>query len=74
MKKWQTTAIMPGLAARVDISDNDLAAIATYIRNSWGNKADTKREFSPLVFTKVRKETKGRNMPYIEKDIKSGSK
>ncbi|EWH11741.1 membrane-bound dehydrogenase domain-containing protein [Catenovulum agarivorans DS-2] len=66
---WRTSAIMPGYATRPDISDQDLAAIATYIRNTWANTADTDGEVSPEVIKKVREATQGQNQPYTMKDF-----
>ncbi|WP_440876016.1 PVC-type heme-binding CxxCH protein [Thalassotalea sp. PLHSN55] len=68
-RKWRTTAVMPGSASRTDITDEDLAAIATYIRNSWGNAADIGGEVSVDLIKKVRKETQDRTMPYTAQDI-----
>src|SRR5690606_29054798 len=33
-------SFMPGLKDNSEIDDEELAAILTYIRNAWGNKAD----------------------------------
>ncbi len=68
-RQWKTTAVMPGLAAREDISDHELAVISTYIRNSWGNTADTKAQVSVGLFKKIRKQTYGRQTPYSQVDI-----
>lgn len=68
-KLWQTSAVMPGLAARPDISDRDLAAIATYIRNAWGNNADTGSHVEPELIKKVRENTKDRQQPYKQEDF-----
>ncbi|WP_017446668.1 PVC-type heme-binding CxxCH protein [Gayadomonas joobiniege] len=67
--RWETSAVMPGLAARTDISDRDLAAIATYIRNAWGNTADTGSHVEPELIKEVRNATKNRQQPYKQEDF-----
>ncbi len=66
---WNTPAVMPGFATRADISDRDLAAIATYIRNSWGNALDTGGEFAEDIIAGIREETRERVTPYRAKDL-----
>ncbi|WP_049721025.1 PVC-type heme-binding CxxCH protein [Gilvimarinus polysaccharolyticus] len=61
---WNTQAVMPGFAARADISDKDLAAVATYIRNSWGNTLDSEGAYTEEEFAKIRAKTAGRATPY----------
>lgn len=66
---WQTPMVMPGMAERTDMTDRDLAAISTYIRNTWGNSADIDGQVSPELYKQVRKATQGRKKPYTQKDI-----
>ncbi|WP_041522723.1 PVC-type heme-binding CxxCH protein [Gilvimarinus agarilyticus] len=66
---WNTQAVMPGFAARADISDKDLAAIATYIRNSWGNTLDSGSAYTEAEVAKVRAKTEGRATPYKAADF-----
>ncbi len=66
---WDTSAVMPGFATRADISDQDLAAIATYIRNSWGNTADTGSEVSAEFIKTIRTQTRQQNTPYKMADF-----
>ncbi|KMT64863.1 hypothetical protein XM47_12440 [Catenovulum maritimum] len=66
---WQTNMVMPGLANNPSISDEDLAAISTYIRNAWGNTADSTSHVSPELIKKVRAETKDRQSPYTQEDF-----
>ena len=66
---WMTTMVMPGYAGNPEISDEDLASIATYIRNTWGNTADTGSHIAPSLFEKVRAETQGRETPYTANDF-----
>ena len=66
-KVFKTVMVMPGMAANKHLSDKDLAAIATYMRNSWGNQA------TPLKakdFTKIRQSTINRKLPYTENNLK----
>lgn len=51
---YTPTADMPGFAANTEISDNDLADIATYIRHEWDNTAD---QVKPEVISRMRKAT-----------------
>ncbi|GLR69621.1 PVC-type heme-binding CxxCH protein [Agaribacter marinus] len=64
-----TPAVMPGLANHPSIGDKELAAISTYIRNSWGNSADIDGHVSADDVKKVREETKDRQTPYTQKDF-----
>ncbi len=69
--EWDTPAVMPGFAARQDISDEDLAAVATYIRNSWGNAEDSGGAFKDSTLGAVREATESRSNPYTEEDFQS---
>ncbi len=65
-KDFNTVMIMPGMANNPSLSDDDLAAVSTYIRNNWGNKA------SPIKasdFEKARIATKGQSIPYTANDL-----
>ncbi|MCP8898953.1 PVC-type heme-binding CxxCH protein [Gilvimarinus xylanilyticus] len=66
---YNPAAVMPGFAAREDISDKDLAAIAVFIRNSWGNSVKADDSFTPEEIAQVRRETADRNQPYTAKDF-----
>ena len=52
---------MPGLGANPMFKDKDLAAIATFIRNHFGNKASVVKAED---FAKVRSATKSQAGPY----------
>jgi mono/diheme cytochrome c family protein len=53
-KEYASTADMPGFAPNPEITDADLADIATYVRHEWDNQAgQIKTDF----FTKMRKAT-----------------
>ncbi len=69
--EWDTPAVMPGFAARQDISDEDLAAVATYIRNSWGNAEDSGGAFKESTLGAVREATGSRSNPYTAEDFQS---
>lgn len=60
-KKYNTPMPMPGLGANPMFKDKDLAAIATFIRNHFGNKASVVTEAD---FKKVRAATKSQAGPY----------
>lgn len=66
---WNTQAVMPGFAERADLSNTDLAAIATYIRNSWGNTLDTGGAYRQATIAKVRAQTQGQSTPYTAEDF-----
>ena len=60
-KSFDSPVTMPGLADNPRISDQDLADIATYIRNAWSNKTN---EVSADEVKKVRKLTEQQKTPY----------
>lgn len=68
-QEWNTPGVMPGFSARPDISDKELAAVATYIRNRWGNAEDTGDAVSETTVQEVRKSTKTRSAPYTAEDF-----
>jgi mono/diheme cytochrome c family protein len=65
-KKYNTPMPMPGLGANPSFKDKDLAAIATFIRNHFGNKSGAIKE---SLFAKVRKQTSTRATPYQVKEL-----
>lgn len=58
---------MPGLAANPAISDQDLADVMTYIRNSWENKA---KAVTQDTVRNIRARTRKRTSPYTTQDLK----
>ena len=58
--------MMPGLRHNPDISDEDLAAMMTYVRNAWGNGA---APVSPEAVTRYR-ESVGARAPYTAEELK----
>ncbi|MDO3384393.1 c-type cytochrome [Gilvimarinus sp. SDUM040013] len=68
-RRWETPTVMPGFAARTDINDSDLSAIATYIRNSWGNQFGEADGMTADVFAELRQKTQSRRIPYTENDF-----
>lgn len=66
---WNTPTVMPGFAARSDITNADLAAIATYIRNSWGNQFGDATGISEELFERILEQTKARSTPYTAQDF-----
>src|SRR5690606_28902290 len=67
--EWNTPGVMPGFAGRADISDRELAAVATYIRNRWGNAEDTGGALDEATVAKIRAATATRSAPYAEEDF-----
>ena len=65
-KTYSPPLPMPGLAANPMFKDEDLAAISTFIRNHFGNKASvvTAEDVAGL-----RKKTADRNSPYTAKEL-----
>ncbi|RDV25245.1 hypothetical protein DXV75_11655 [Alteromonas aestuariivivens] len=68
-RRWQTSAVMPGFSARVDLNDEDLAAVAIYIRNTWGDSAGTKEPITPLDIEQIREQTRDRTTPYRAEEL-----
>jgi len=58
---------LPMAAMGVIYPDEDLAAVLSYIRNSWGNKASI---VTAEQVKKVRAELAGRNQPYAPDELK----
>ncbi len=73
-QEWNTPADMPGFAARQDISDRELAAVATYVRNSWGNAEDTGGALEEAAVVKIREATRTRSLPYTAEDFEPSLK
>ena len=66
-KKYNPPLPMPGLGANPMFKDEDLAAIATYVRNHYGNKSSV---ISAAEVAKVRKDTASRQGMFTEQDFK----
>lgn len=65
---YNPVADMPGLSQNPTITDENLADIATYVRNEWTNKAPVVK---PDLVKKLREETKERSgRPYTAADFK----
>ncbi|MCM8527086.1 MAG: c-type cytochrome [Lentisphaeraceae bacterium] len=65
-KTYSPPLPMPGLAANPMFKDEDLAAISTFIRNHFGNKASVVTAEDVAV---LRKKTADRNSPYTAKEL-----
>jgi putative membrane-bound dehydrogenase-like protein len=63
--QYNVSMVMPGFVA--NLTDQELADVSTYIRNNWGNTASG---VWGDMFTKLRKETSNRQMPYTEQEFK----
>ncbi|MBI5772673.1 MAG: cytochrome c [Verrucomicrobia bacterium] len=64
----QWDLIMSLNAITLGISDDDLAAILTYIRQDWGNKAPA---VTPAQIAAVKKETGDRATPWTAEELKA---
>lgn len=58
---------MPGIGNSEEMSDADIAEVASFIRQSWSNNAD---KISPADVTKVRKKYKGRQKAFTMEELK----
>ena len=63
-KTYNPPLVMPGLG--LTFKDSQLAAIATFVRNSWGNKA---APVSEKTFSEVREDLKDREQPFSAEDL-----
>lgn len=63
-QQWNLNMAAMGAA----YSDEDLAAVVSYIRNAWGNKAPL---VTPAQVKAVRAEIGGRSQPYTPDELKS---
>ncbi len=70
-KKFTSPLTMPGLGENHDVSDQNLADIATFIRNAWSNQAST---VTAKDIDKVRQLTEQQSIPYTETQLKSDFK
>ncbi len=64
---YKPALAMPGLSANKSITDQDMADVMSYVRNSWGNKAKT---VDSRLVKKMRAETKDRTVPYTAKELR----
>lgn len=55
--------VMPAAPLR---TDEEIAAVLTYVRSAWGNSASA---VEPALVTKVREETKGRNRGFTSREL-----
>jgi mono/diheme cytochrome c family protein len=62
--KVQENMVMPPWKAALD--DENIAAVATYIRRSWGHEADP---ISPAAVSEARKATASREEPFSDADL-----
>ncbi|MCF2947166.1 c-type cytochrome [Paraglaciecola aquimarina] len=67
-KTYDNGMVMPGLAANPHFKDQDIADIATYIRNTWDNKA---KAVDKATVQSVRYHTKEQSIPYTAETIKN---
>jgi len=65
-KHYNPVMVMPGLGSNKTFDNYDLAAIATYIRNEWGNRADV---VDSKLFKRVRQQSEGQTSVYSAKEL-----
>ncbi len=57
---------MPGIASNNEFSDDDIAQLLNYIRNSWSNKGNL---LQPNDVTDIRNKFKGRQKPFTMEEL-----
>ena len=65
-KSPEISGEMPGLASNSNFSDEDIAQVANYIRNSWSNKGD---KISKEAVSEIREKYKGRQKAFNEPEL-----
>jgi mono/diheme cytochrome c family protein len=55
--------VMPAAPLR---TDEEIAAVLTYVRGAWGNTGDA---IDTAIVARIREETKGRNRPFTSKEL-----
>jgi len=66
-KSPEISGEMPALASNSNFSDEDIAQVANYIRNSWSNKGD---KISKEAVSEIREKYKGRQKAFNEPELK----
>ncbi len=67
-KKYDTPDILPEMPSFSTLQNEDIAAIATYIRNAWGNTGD---EVTSRTVGSVRFRTQGKITPWTAQELDS---
>ena len=67
-KNYDTPDILPEMPSFSTLQNKDIAAIATYIRNAWGNAGD---EVTSGTVGSVRFRTQGKVTPWTSKELDS---
>jgi mono/diheme cytochrome c family protein len=65
-KLYDTPDILPSMPSFTTLQNEDIAAIATYIRNSWGN---SQSEISPGTIGRIRYRTQGKIQPWTASEL-----
>ncbi|SDM84605.1 Cytochrome C oxidase, cbb3-type, subunit III [Daejeonella rubra] len=65
-KSPEVSGEMPGIASNSNFSDEDIAQVANYIRNSWANKGD---KISREAVSEIREKYKGRQKAFTEAEF-----
>jgi mono/diheme cytochrome c family protein/glucose/arabinose dehydrogenase len=66
-KAPEITGDMPGIGNNKDLSDEDIAQLLNFIRNSWGNKAD---EVKITDISRTRRKYAGRQTTFTMEELK----
>lgn len=69
-KRYTEPEILPVMPGHSTLDDGSIAAIATYIRNSWGNKAGP---ISRRMVGRTRISNQGRILPWTEEELRMTS-
>jgi mono/diheme cytochrome c family protein len=65
-KDYNPPSVMPGLKQNPDLSDTDLADIATFTRHAWGNNKDAVKA---ATVSEVRKELADRDTVFTSGEL-----
>lgn len=65
-KDYDPPTVMPGLKQNPDLTDPDIADIATFIRHAWGNNKDATK---PAVLSQVRQELTDRDTVFTAGEL-----
>ena len=66
-KRYAAPEIQPEMPPLAVLSNNDIAAVLTYIRREWDNTANPVRE---KAVSRIRIESQGRTVPWTESELK----
>lgn len=67
-RRYAPPDIQPAMPALPSLSNEEIAAVLTYIRRAWGNRASPVEE---RTVSRIRVETQGRLVPWTETDLRA---